>query len=1320
MRLPRLAASVLAVFCLFSVLSWSQSATTSLRGTVADAKGAVLAGASVTLADSQTGFGRTSKTNNQGEYQFQQVPPATYTVTATAAGFARVKQEGVRLLVSTPANLDFTMQVAAASETIEVKGEAELVNTQDATLGHAFGSEKIENLPFEGRDPVSILSLQPGVAFVGNRVDQSFDSRGGSVNGARSDQTNVTLDGIDNNDQTQGVAFQGALRSTLDSLQEFRVTTSNSNADQGRSSGAQVNLVTKSGTNQFHGTVYEYHRPTFGVANDWFNKHSQLLSNQRNTPGKVIRNTFGATLGGPVVKDRFFFFLAYEGQRTRENFQVTRVVPSDTLRQGIVLYQTCALTVPDPSRPDVCQDGDPLQTVTLQRSDLAGMDPNCGTPVPGFPNGTCPLGPGANPAVLQLFQQYPSPNTTAAGDGFNFGGFTFSAPAPGKLDTYIAKLDFNLTQNGNHRAFVRGNLMNDHTTQKKESVSQTGDAGPEFPGLPNNLTGLDNSKGIIASYTALISNSLVNNFRYGYIRQGTGRIGLKDQHFVHFRGLDNPLGLNTSTDTRVPVHNFVDDVSWVKGKHTLQFGANYRRIGNARQSNSTSFFTASTNVSWLGPAAIANTGTSMDPVAFNFPAVAAQFQNSYDSPVSALLGLVTEVDANYNITKTGSALAEGAVVPRRFKANEFEFYGQDSWRVTPSLVLTFGLRYSLLQPPYEATGTQVSPSVSLHDWFRQRGQAMLAGQTYHPTVSFGLSGQANGGRPYWDWDYKDIAPRIAFAWSPSSDSGWMRKLFGGAGKTSIRGGYGIYFDHFGQAITNTFDRNGSFGLTTSITNPAGTQQVDSAARFSDLFTIPSASAQTTGTCSVPPCSLVAPPPTGGFPATPPSTAFAITWGLDDKLKTPYSHVVDFSITRELPRGLVFEASYVGRYAHRLLQEEDLAMPLDIVDPQSKMDYFKAATLLAQATEAGTPIESMASIPYWENIFPNAAGPAGSQIFGCAAGSAPASVTATQAMYDLYSCFLGNETTALFLADLPDIVNTGTCFPACATLNGVTAPFQFFDDQWSSLYAWRSIGNSAFHSGQFSLRSRMSHGLQFDLNYTLSKSTDIGSNAERINEFEGFGLGSQIINSWSPKQNHAVSDFDARHQINSNWLYELPVGKGRRWDLGSNKLANGIIGGWQIAGLFRWTSGYPFSVGPGLGFWATNWQLTSGLFVKDKPPKTGTFFEPGTFQPNVFKVFGQAASKLFRQAHPGESGQRNNLRGPGFVGADLALSKSWKITESQTLKFTWEVFNVTNTPRFDVATMAFNNGSNGNSDSFGRYTSTLTNPRVMQFALRYTF
>ena len=469
--------------------------------------------------------------------------------------------------------------------------------------------------------------------------------------------------------------------------------------------------------------------------------------------------------------------------------------------------------------------------------------------------------------------------------------------------------------------------------------------------------------------------------------------------------------------------------------------------------------------------------------------------------VLPLTGILAQVVAVYNQTKTLSVLPQGAYVPRHFRATEAEWYAQDFWRVSPNLTLTFGARYALLQPPYETTGTQVAPTLSLDDFFKKRGQAMLNGQSYAPTISFNLAGQANGKQPYWAWDFRNIAPRFAFAWSPTAAGGFWQKLWGRAGQTSVRGGFGMYYDHFGEGVVNSFDRNGSFGLTTFVGNPAGSLGVDNAPRFSSLSTVPALAA---GGCANPPCPLYGPPPQS-FPVALPMGAFALAWGLDDKLKTPYSHVVDFSMTRQLPHNFVIEASYVGRFAHRLLQEEDLAQPLDIRDPQSGTDYYAAATMFTKAAEARIPIQNMAPIPYWEHLFPMAAG--SGKLSHCAPGVAPSNPTATQNMYAMYSCWVHNETGALWQADV-------LCFPACATINGITAPYQFYDSQYASLYAWRSIGNSSYNGGQFSLRHRMG-GLETDVNYTFSKSMDIGSNAERVNQNEGGGFASQIINAWSP-------------------------------------------------------------------------------------------------------------------------------------------------------------------------------------------------------------
>ena len=1343
----RLASFLIGSFLVLGILAAAQSANSSLHGTVADPKGAVVAGATVTLSNQATSFSRTVKTDDQGSYQFLEVPPSTYVMTVTASGFATTKHENVVLQVSSPTTANITLQVQGGSVIVDVTSEAPMVNTQDATLGNNFNARQLTDLPSEGRDPVAILSLQPGVTYIGNTTNdqQNNDSRGGAVNGARSDQTNITLDGLDDNDQLEGYAFEGAMRTTLDSLQEFRVTTGNYDAGSGRSSGAQVSLVTKSGTNAFHGSAYEYYRPNFTVANDWFNKQSELANNLPNTPGFILRNTFGGTFGGPLKKDRLFFFVAYEGQRTADTQQVTREVPTQSLREGYLKYlcdpgsdPNCAVGNSTINVVDGGQTFQGFNIATLTPNQVADLDNGYGTGASCVDNGTCPptpgnpAGPGPNGLVTNilgtgnpnaLFAKYPLPNSSSEGDLLNTAAYTFPGADPVKHDTYIVKLDYKINASGTHSLFVRGNLQNDHEKQP-----------PQFPGQSPYDFLTNNSKGIAMGYTALIHNNLINNFRYAFIRQGLGTGGTNSQDFVNFRGLDDTQALASQTIlTNVPVHNFVDDVSWTRGKHTIQFGTNWRIIHNNRLSNADNISTAQANLYWLNPSFIANEGISLDPSINDsyaggpYPDVDSNFGTSYSFAAMDVAGILSETFTEANQNKLGQQIPNGALVPRHFQNFEGELYLQDKWNVTPNLVVTYGARYSLLQPPFENRGNQVAPTVDMDQWFKTRGQDALSGSVVQPDLTFGLSGQGNGGKPYWAWDYKNLAPRFAIAYSPHAASGFWHALFGDAGKSSIRAGYGIYFDHFGEGVVNTFDRNGSWGLTSTFSNPAGVSTVDNAPRYTGLLGLNNL-----------PASEISPSPSG-FPYTPPNNpltyGLAIAWGIDDHLKTPYSEVVDFSLTREFAHNFVLEATYTGRFAHHLLQEVDLAQPLNLVDPKSGVAYFTAAQEFAKNAAAGTPIANIQPIPYWEDMFPQAAGPGllsgNTTTTPCSPGPAPSNPTATQNMYDLFYCYAGNETTAQEIADV-------FCYPACAgtgsnTVLGYSAPgtpFQYYQDQFSSLYAWQTRSNSNYNALQLTLRHAMSSGLQFDFNYVYSKSIDASSNAERVNGFEaagGIGYNDQAINAWSPDLWRAPSDFDTTQQLNFNAIWDLPFGKGRRWS-SQNRFVNSVFGGWGLSGLGRWTSGFPYSVGAGAG-WSTNFELEGSSVLIGPKPKTGVYMDSSGI-PNVFQN-AQSIQCLcpyqpsgtgpvpFRDTYPGEAGERNIFRGPGFFDIDAGLSKTWNFTETRLLRFSWEVFNVTNSVRFDAANAVLTEDL-VDITGFGKYQRTLTTPRVMQFSMRFAF
>ena len=338
------------LFALLAGLATAQS-TSSLNGSVSDPTGAKVADAKITLTDAAAGLQRTTTSNGAGFYQFLDVPPGNYQLAASASGFATYVASKVTLLVKTPATVNIQLQLEGVKTSVEVEGEAPLINRTDASLGNTLEENQIAELPIADRNVAYLLSLQPGVAYLGGAAEanRDTDTRSGAVNGVRSDQSNVTLDGIGVNDQNNGYAFTSVLNTPPDSVEEFRVTTANSNADSGYSSGGQVALVTKSGTNAFHGSAYEYNRNTIFSANDPFLKNSQLTSGQSNTAPKLLRNVFGVAVGGPIMKNRLFFFANYEGRRDAEGSSTLRTVPSDTLRAGNLVYlcQTLSDGSPD-------------------------------------------------------------------------------------------------------------------------------------------------------------------------------------------------------------------------------------------------------------------------------------------------------------------------------------------------------------------------------------------------------------------------------------------------------------------------------------------------------------------------------------------------------------------------------------------------------------------------------------------------------------------------------------------------------------------------------------------------------------------------------------------------------------------------------------------------------------------------------------------------------------------------------------------------------------------------------------------------------------
>lgn len=1275
----------------------AQTGTTSLRGTVLDKSGASVPDAKITLIEVAQGVQRESRTGGSGEFEFRSLPPGTYSVVIEKDGFRKYEQKKIELLVNNPTTLNVTLEVGAAAETVEVSAQGTAINTTDASLGVAFNENQVKELPMEGRNVPDLLTLQAGVVYIGNNpnIDTNTDTRSGAVNGARSDQSNVSVDGVSVNNKA-GNAFTSVLPVTLDSVEEFRVTTTNANADEGGTGGAQVALVTKSGTNNFHGSAYEYHRNTYTSANDYFNKQAQIQSGEPNTPPKLIRNIFGGSVGGPIKKDRLFFFLNYEGTRRAEGQVVTSPVPSDTARDGIVEYQ--------------CADGTQCPGGTVQG--LSGTTYNVAAGnyalSPTAIAQIDPLHAGVNSTVQSFFNSgyWPHGNLSTVGDSLNTVGYVFSSPIGLTQNWYIAKVDYNLTNDGKHHIFASGALAN------------MSNPGAQFlPGQAPEHSLVNFNKGIIVGYTGVVSANIVNNARYGYVRESVGDIGNSYEQWVELRGLTDSAtnAITRSSQFQRPIQSFSDDVSWTHGRHTFQFGGVVKIVRDASSNFSSSFSDGIVNSAWLDTGGISNSSASpLNPTFSGLPAVSDAFSGNYDFAIANAVGFVSEADAYYNYLKDGSVQPQGSPVARHYADNGYEIYAQDTWKVTPTFTLTAGLRYSLFSPPWERNGLQVGPTPDLASWFTQRYQNMKNGvpSSADPSISFDLAGKANNKPGYYKWDYKDLGPKLAFAWAPNQDSGLLGALFG-KNKTAIRGGFAMVYDAMGEGLISTFDANGAFGLSSLLSNPAGSQDLTTAPRVTDIHTIP-----TTDLAGNP---LLLPAPPGTFPQTFPSTidtgGFAIQWGLDNSLKTPYAYTMDLSVARDLGAGFSVETAYVGRLGHRLLSQEDVAQPYDFVDKNTGIDYYTAIKALAKLYRAGVPTSQItpgvvgSTAAYWGNVIQQLP-PGGAYSLFCSGGS---TTSALQAAYDLFSCYSTNETTALSVLDgntspygIPDANNSNL-------YNAATGPFTFFNPQYSSLYAWRNIGNTSYNALQLTVRHRMLHGFQFDANYTYSKSMDLASDATRITWVGG--LGGQITNAWDPSQNRAVSDYDLRHQFNTNFIVDLPFGRGRWIGHDSSKPLDAFIGGWQLSGLFRMTSGFPVNVGNAFDF-PTDWELT-GLAFLNAPVKTGHFpVNDGSGNVSLFANASDAVSS-FRQPFPGESGARNQIRGQGYRGLDLGLSKRWTMpwSDGQSLQFRWEVFNVTNTPIFNVQTAAL---ALDDGPSFGNYTSLLNQPRVMQFALRFEF
>jgi hypothetical protein len=1232
-----LAFSALAL-CLGTLSVFAQ-ATSSLRGKVADAQGGALPGVTVVLKNAETAFTREVVTDETGSYSLLQVPPGTFTITAELPGFQTASAK-IALQVNTPATLDLKMEIGGITESVQVEAAVAMINTTDASIGNAFKEVQVRQLPLMTRNVVELLSLQPGVTPTGETL------------GARRDQNNITLDGVDINDnQTSGLenptqsaqqgglntgnsrdsGFNAALPVPLDSVQEFRVTVGGQNANQGRSSGGQVSLVTKSGTNLFHGSAYEYNRDTKFSANNWFSNRSGIPREQ------LKRNQYGLSLGGPVKRDRVFFFGNVERRKDDSAANQLRKVASNTLRAGTIMAKA--------------SDG---QTYALGPAALKAIDP---------------LGLGASPAILALLNSLPEGNDVSAGsdNGLNFTGFRFNAPMVLDHRAYVAKVDVKLDSMSKHNLSVR-------TTVADNSRDL---ALAQYPGQSANSIELNTSYGVGASYTGVMTSNLINTANFGLTNirlQRTGTLGATfglDQ-------IDVPIDLTRPFVREAPTYNFIDDLTWNKGAHTITMGGNLRLVRNDRTSYANAFPSYSYgrgSLLGLGSDMVTATQAYLAALTGN-PNIRLTDATNVTRAMGDLFGVITTQSMTYSYDANGNPMAVGDPTVRNFASNEFELYYGDNWRVTPNLTLTYGVRYMNLGVPYETNGLQVAPTFALQDFWQERLAAMEAGipmnQMQHSLLSYDFIGPKNGKDSWFAADRNNFAPRVAVAYSP--DDGFLSLLTGKGGV--IRAGGGLVYDRFGSDLVTKFDSSASFGLSDIVRS--------SSVNF------------TTGQRYTGTLPDIAAAPQHTFPFTPPEVNFigGNYMGIDTTLHTPRSWNANVSVAREIRGGLTAEIGYVGRWGRDLLMQTDAGgWAILFKDPASGQTWKQMAAGIRAIRDAGiTPSQVRANpslvtpLPWLENMAPALA----NMFF-------PGSATANY--YDMiWGQYGGSDADATHAIDRV----RSAAFPNCIIKTGC---YTMYPTQSSGMSMWTNAGYSNFNGMTMSLRKAYSKGISFDVNYTLSHSMDNGGAPES----GGGSAAGLMLNPYDLDSFYGDSDFDVRHNLNSNVLVELPFGRGKPFLGNAGVLAEALAGGWQLSTIFRYRSGLPTSVAYS-GIWPTNFSFTTLADPVGGYDDGVTVNQNGN--PAIFDSTTEAAN--WKPMLPGEVGTRAAVRLAPFYNTDLSLTKYFSLPYGHRLQFRAEAFNAFNNVNYTKVSL-----DAASPNSFGVFTEAAP-ARVMQFALRYEF
>jgi Carboxypeptidase regulatory-like domain len=1339
---------VVGLGCLFALTPsalFSQAASTgTIAGTVTDPSGGAVVGATVTLTDPATSDTRTTTTNDAGRFIFANVIPGTYNATINKSGFRVAKFTGQVVNVGSALTLNAIMELGSVSQIVEVTATGAELQTLNATVGNSAGGELLQSLPSIGRDSSTFVTLQPGV------------SPDGSVAGAVVDQSTFMLDGGQNTNDMDGsmqvytpsfagdptggiVANQiggsptGVMPTPLDSVEEFKVNTANQTADFNSSAGAQVQVVTKRGTNSWHGTAYEYYFDNNLNANTWDNN----LSNTKLPSYHYSR--FGGAGGGPVISKNIwggktYIFANYEGFRWPNSTTVERVVPSANMRAGILTFGGVQYN---------------LNTGT-----------NCG---PAGTSACDPRGLGINADIKQMWNTYMpmpnEPNGSCGGragkycDGVNEQGFKANAASPYTSNFGVVRLDHDFGAKWHFNSSYR------YYKLVRESTSQI-DIGGFFAGDKLGVPTLLSTRPqqpwyFVAGLTTNITSNTTNDFHFSYLRNywswgdpggvpqlpqlGGALEPFGEQHYTSL----TPYNVDTqSVRTRFWDGQdlfFRDDMTMLKGNHLFTWGGAYQRNYNYHQ--------RSDNGGGINYQASYLLGDSSGggTVDFSSTLPAGVKASSWGRDSAAVLGIITGAQVAY--TRSGPNLALSPPLTHAFDQSTIPYYNvywSDSWRMKPSFTLTYGLGWTLEMPPTEKNGKQIElvdssgQQLDLQSYLNQRQAAALQGQVYNPEVGFALVGNTGAGQKYpYNPFYGSFSPRIAAAWNPNISEGFLGKAFGG-NKSVIRGGYSRVYGRLNGVDLVLVPLLGT-GLIQAVQCTANFMPATpGGAPFCGSTNPTVANAFRIGTdgnkAPIPPATPTLPQPT--VPGVN-SVSAAAGEALDVHFRPNVVDSFDLTIQRQLTNRVLLEVGYIGRRITHEYQPVNInAVPYMMTVGGQRFDKAYAAVEQAlgcatsfTACGANIPSTKAAQIAY-------ANGFAKQPFFETAlagTGYCTGFASCTAAVVYNEGAVTGNLLSQSVWSLWSDLDSGGFNFPRSMLNTAIPgtgpcpgsispAPCGANGQLTSGVGVNASIGHGNYNAGFVSLKMTNWHNVTLQQNFTYSKALGTGAFVQATSQYT-------TNDPWNIDNMYGLQNFDRKFVYNVFALIDDPYYKSQHGIIGH------VLGGWTVSPIFAVGSGAPlFCATPtdAQSFGSAD-GTTSGFFTNENCILTSQKYATGASVHSIpsgtyqgLNIFADPAAALAttRPAILGldtGTGGVGIFRGLGYWNMDVRVTKNVKIYERVNLDFQFVTTNLFNHPVFYDPGFGINGlDPSGSPSSFGALNQQGNNPRQMQFGIRLSF